>query len=293
MTSPTLRTRVPVSPEAGDLSKPTEIEERVDLYVHRPLAALLVGLLLRTPITPNQVTLISALLGVLAALLLALGAENPWWRALGALALLASVVFDCADGQLARARRVSSTFGAVLDGIADYVVGVTAFVGFVYASVTLSKDPSVWVLGTIAGLSCAVHSALFDSAKLRYTQAAGFLFRDREEDLSRIALERAQARQRGDLKTLLMFWLYDKYTRAQRAALAAPPPTNPTEFRRRYKGQIQLWTYLGIGTHLALLYTGAALSCLWPPALIVCFVIIAGPMNLLLGWLWFQERSRV
>lgn len=289
MTSPTSRTPGPASPEGA--AKPTEIEERVDLYLHRPLARGLVGLLLHTPLSPNQVTLLSALLGGVSAFLVAQSAAHPGYRALGAFLLLASVVFDCADGQLARARGVSSTFGAVLDGVADYFVGIVTFLGFTLLAAE-QYGAWVWWLGVAAGASCAVHSALFDQAKLRYTQAAGFLFRDRDEDLNRVAREREQARRSGDMRTLLLFWLYDKYTRAQRAALAAPPPTHPQEYRRQHRGRITLWTYLGIGTHLALLYLGAALSCVWPPALLVSYAIIAGPMNLLLVGLLATERGR-
>jgi len=93
------------------VSKPVEVEELVDLRIHRPLAARLIPLLVRTPITPNQVTLLSGFTGILAGVCLALGATRPVMCLVSGALLFLSVVLDCCDGQLARARGISSTTG--------------------------------------------------------------------------------------------------------------------------------------------------------------------------------------
>ena len=45
---------------------------------------------------------------------------------------------------------------------------------------------------------------------------------------------------------------------------------------------MRAWTLIGLGTHLALLYTAAAVSYFWPPALCVCLVTFATVMNAML-----------
>ena len=89
-----------------------------NLYVARPLAAPLVYALAQTPITPNQVTFLGALIfsGALATLLLWGG---PLGLLVAALIIQLAYVFDCADGQLARLTGRSSPVGAYLDFLVD------------------------------------------------------------------------------------------------------------------------------------------------------------------------------
>lgn len=88
-------------------------------FVLRRLSWRLTGLVERSGLTPNQVTLISFGLGLLAATLLALGSRPG--AVLGALLLQFCLVVDCVDGELARYRRRFSRFGAWLDATTDRV----------------------------------------------------------------------------------------------------------------------------------------------------------------------------
>jgi len=87
-------------------------------FVARPLAAVLLVPLRATPITPNQITLLTLVVFAGGAALLALG---PGWRNLiiATAIIELSYVLDCADGQLARLRGTSSPVGAHLDFLMD------------------------------------------------------------------------------------------------------------------------------------------------------------------------------
>ena len=89
-----------------------------NLYLARPLAAPIVWLLARTPITPNQVTFLSTLVMILGmgAMLMCEGSLGLW---LGLLGLELSYVLDCVDGQLARVTGRTSEVGASLDFMMD------------------------------------------------------------------------------------------------------------------------------------------------------------------------------
>ncbi len=87
-------------------------------YVARPLAAVLLPGLERSPVTPNQVTFASLLVFVGAAALLVLLPDHRGLL-LGALVLQLSYVLVCADGQLARLRGTSTPIGAHLDFLMD------------------------------------------------------------------------------------------------------------------------------------------------------------------------------
>ena len=104
--------------------KSLDVEEPVDLYVHRPLAYVLARALLPTPVSPNAVTLASMALSLYAAFLV-VSPATPHHFQWAALCAFLGTVFDCADGQLARMRKTSSVIGRMLDGTAD-VLGLSA-----------------------------------------------------------------------------------------------------------------------------------------------------------------------
>ncbi len=93
-------------------------------HLNRPVSRRLSRYLVRTAVTPNQISLASWLLSCIAAGLMALGGY-PALAAGGVLAQLASVVDGC-DGEIARLKHSQSEFGgwfdAVLDRYADAVL---------------------------------------------------------------------------------------------------------------------------------------------------------------------------
>ncbi|HEY4395900.1 MAG TPA: CDP-alcohol phosphatidyltransferase family protein [Polyangia bacterium] len=93
-------------------------------FVARPLAAVLIVPLARTPVTPNQITLLTLPVFLAGAALIAF---RPGWGALlGGVGILElSYVLDCADGQLARLKGTSSPVGAHLDFLMDELKAFT------------------------------------------------------------------------------------------------------------------------------------------------------------------------
>lgn len=271
------------------MSKPIEVEELVDRFVHRPLAARIVVLLLRTPITPNQVTLLSGIAGVLAGGALAWGAAHPVGRLLGGVLLFAAVVLDCCDGQLARARGAYSTTGAVLDGLTDYLVGVAFCAAATYVLVRHNASGGYWLLGLAGVASWAAHSALFDHARTRYTEQAGGGYVEREEDLGKVARERTAARAAGRRGEAFLLGVYERYTRAQQATVRIAPARDPAAYRAANRGRMYAWGLLGSGTHFTLAYLLAALSFFRPEALTAFFVVNLTVFNLLLAVLLVLE----
>ena len=87
-------------------------------WVARPPGAVVVYALRGTPITPNQVTFLSAVIAAGACAMFALLPGHAWLIAAAAVFEL-SFVLDCADGQLARLRRTASPLGHLLDFLMD------------------------------------------------------------------------------------------------------------------------------------------------------------------------------
>ncbi|HDM36980.1 MAG TPA: CDP-alcohol phosphatidyltransferase family protein [Candidatus Syntrophoarchaeum butanivorans] len=85
---------------------------------------------IRSGISPNQLSLISFLLGVISAVLYA--RSHP---ITGALFLLLSSIFDLLDGDVARRKGLSSDFGAAIDWIVDKYIDALVIIGIALGGV--------------------------------------------------------------------------------------------------------------------------------------------------------------
>lgn len=83
--------------------------------------------LVRTQMTPNQVTLSGMSIGLLGALLLSF--PDHWQRVLGSLLFVFCIIVDGVDGEVARLKVMDSRFGRYLDITTDNLVHIAVFVG--------------------------------------------------------------------------------------------------------------------------------------------------------------------
>ncbi|HEU0034579.1 MAG TPA: CDP-alcohol phosphatidyltransferase family protein [Kofleriaceae bacterium] len=121
-------------------------------YVARPPAAIFVLLFKATPITPNQVTFLSAIVAAASAAMFAL-LPGYFWLVMAALVFELSFVLDCVDGMLARLRKTASPVGHLLDFLMDELKAM-----FMYAAVAIrlwqeTADVRLLLVG-IGGLFC-------------------------------------------------------------------------------------------------------------------------------------------
>jgi phosphatidylglycerophosphate synthase len=87
-------------------------------WIARPPAAVVVYAIRNTPLTPNQVTFLSAIVAAASCAMFAL--LPGWtWLVVAALVFEFSFILDCADGMLARLRKIASPVGHLLDFLMD------------------------------------------------------------------------------------------------------------------------------------------------------------------------------
>jgi archaetidylinositol phosphate synthase len=86
----------------------------VTRYLYRPLSMPVASALSRSPVTPTQITLLSAVLALAGAVAFGFGEYG-----FGALLTFFAVVTDCIDGDLARLTGRTSLGGAFLDSVLD------------------------------------------------------------------------------------------------------------------------------------------------------------------------------
>ena len=102
----------------------------------------------RTRVTPNQLTWISAVMGVISGALFAQG-EPAAFVAAGIAAQLSSII-DGADGMLARARGQCSEFGSHLDLFLDRIIDFCVFAGIALGASRHFQAPHLLALGLLA-----------------------------------------------------------------------------------------------------------------------------------------------
>lgn len=102
----------------------------VDRYLIRPPAALVVRAVFKTEVTPNQLTKASFGFALLAGVVYG-GGRHGMFALAGCLALV-STILDAADGMLARAKGLTSRYGAYLDLALDRVADFAVLAGATY-----------------------------------------------------------------------------------------------------------------------------------------------------------------
>ena len=119
----------------------------VDRHFNRKCSRPLTQLLLKTPLTPNVITLLAMSIGLAAAAAFAYGGYAA--GIVGAVLFQCAVVVDCCDGEVARIKRLESPFGDRLDVLADNVVHL-AIVGGITWTAYREEGSLYLVLGLLA-----------------------------------------------------------------------------------------------------------------------------------------------
>jgi len=131
----------------------------LDRYLFRPLGWLVVRAVIRTPISPNQLTVSSFCLGMAAAVLFATGKPGNFTIA-GILIILSGVV-DCADGMLARSKNLTSEYGGFLDISLDRIVDFFLIAGMALGFRAYTGQKLILPLGIFAAGLMALQNTLW------------------------------------------------------------------------------------------------------------------------------------
>ena len=115
----------------------------------------------RTGLTPNAITLIGLVVGVVAALLFAYGMQL--WAG---FVLIICGFFDIIDGAVARAIGKETAFGGVLDSVVDRYVDFLIFAGIIYAFI----NGELAEVGLLSGWAWGI-LAIVGSLMVSYTRA--------------------------------------------------------------------------------------------------------------------------
>lgn len=122
--------------------------ENIITIFYRPFVEVVTRILVKTKITPNQITTIGIFVSIIAGFFLALGE----WKYLivGAILTQAVLISDMLDGKVARYKKLGTVFGEWYDGIANKIFKYTLFLGATIGAYKISNDPLMLIVGLIA-----------------------------------------------------------------------------------------------------------------------------------------------
>ena len=154
-----------------------------DSWTHK-VARVCILPLINTPVTPNHITVLRLITGLMACGLLAIGSyESNLW---GGILWLISAFLDRADGELARVSGATSEWGHKFDYFSDVTVTALFFIGI---GIGLRDSPlGFWTIfmgfcasaGVVAAeiLAEIIDKAQKDTGVKAYAGFAGFDFDD-------------------------------------------------------------------------------------------------------------------
>lgn len=142
--------------------KAREVEEIIDIAFYRPLGYRLALAARSMRATPNMLTVVGIIIGVVAGHFFYY--DSLAMNALGMGLWVISNMFDSADGQLARLTGQATRLGRILDGLGGNLVFISIYVHICLHYVEAGGAIGWWVfaIAVAAGASHSMQSAMAD-----------------------------------------------------------------------------------------------------------------------------------
>lgn len=138
----------------------------VDVYFNRRISTRLSKQFVKTPLTPNIITVFNIIAGLTAA---ALFATTGYISGIAAsLFFQISTILDCSDGEVARLKFMESKLGRTMDSFGDYAVHVAIFFALGFRFYTLEGNTLYLWLGASASIGSALAAVFLYKFKYAY-----------------------------------------------------------------------------------------------------------------------------
>ena len=148
----------------------------------RPASRLLTRMFLNTPISPNQITLLSFFLGLVSAFLFFQGSYGT--SVIGAILLVFSTWVDGADGEIARLKFMETDIGKKLDIYCDNIIHFLVFTAIGFGVYFKTGESIFLYLGGLAGIGGLTAFFLLSPILLEKRSPSNQLFHINEPELA-------------------------------------------------------------------------------------------------------------
>jgi len=234
--------------------KTVDSEEILDLIVFRPISFVLVKLIYNTNITPNQISSVALLFGILSGIFY--GYNTYEFFLLGSASFFICNTLDCMDGQLARLKKNGTKIGRVVDGFIDYITSISVFVGIGIAMTLITGEPLYsWVLTLTAGISKALQNMFFDHYRNMYLEHVYNKASSVDEEIVEYSEESERLKNvKGKYLEKFLIWTYLSYSKIQKNwTKHIDLNVSPELYKAKNKLLLRLWSWIGSTTHMVVL----------------------------------------
>lgn len=128
--------------------------------LNRPISLRLSKLLLKTGITPNQISILSTVIGLVGASFFFNG--EYFYLILGGILIHIHSIVDGCDGEVARLKLRQSKYGGWLDSVLDRYVDAAIILGLAYGYWSMTGDTTIWIIGFFALIGSFLNSYTSD-----------------------------------------------------------------------------------------------------------------------------------
>ena len=132
----------------------------VSRILNRPISLRISKLLLKTGITPNQISIISTVIGLVGASFFFSG--EYFYLILGGILIHIHSIVDGCDGEVARLKLRQTKYGGWLDAVLDRYVDAAIIFGLAYGYWNMTGDMTIWIIGFSALIGTFLNSYTSD-----------------------------------------------------------------------------------------------------------------------------------
>jgi phosphatidylglycerophosphate synthase len=270
-------------PARGLAFKAYEIEELADVYFFRPLGFILARVAAALRLTPTQVTIFGALIGIAGGAILY---DQRFGLYAFALLIIHGII-DSADGQLARLTGQATELGRVLDGGAGYLTHAAIYLGIATGVIHRGGSGAIFVWMVLAGVANAVQAQMYEYHRHDYAMIAvrGLVPRSDPGQIAQAWMKSLYARYLATARMLSGLHVEVEALIASRSTAGAVREDDRTRYRKVFYAPMRGWNLLGDNTRF---YAIGVLVWLGRIDLFFAFVLL--PMNLALIALWLWQR---
>lgn len=255
------------------------LDERFDASLSRPIAKRMARHLFRWGYTADQVSILAAGFGVMSGVCFTGGGL---WPVVGGFLLLAMVVTDCADGEVARLSPPSDKpwRGRMLDGVADLATVLSVHIAMV---IVLARS----------GIVIGGHAlGLFEILLLTVAGFASFSWKssvvdDIKQRLKNTSVDRDLAKYKDQKKTFfekILYYMLVNYVQTAAKLTGQGRPGGYDTFR--------MVAAIGPSHHLVAIAIAGMLTPIAPTVFLTYFLLTIGPGNLFLWAVLARARRQ-
>ncbi len=132
----------------------------VSQILNRPISLRITKLLLKTRITPNQISILSTVIGLVGASFFFSG--EYFYLILGGILIHIHSIVDGCDGEVARLKLRQTKYGGWLDSVLDRYVDAAIIFGLAYGYWSITGDVTIWIIGFFALIGSFLNSYTSD-----------------------------------------------------------------------------------------------------------------------------------